>query len=102
MTTTAGKVLLTTLLGDRGPHFEMLQDASFDVAVVDRQLDLWQEDNLIAALRDCEACIAGSEPYTPKVISACPKLRVIARTGVGFDAINLRACDQAQIVVATT
>ncbi len=102
MTTTAAKVLMTTLLGDQGPHFEMLQDAGFEVVVVDRQLDLWQEDNLIRALQGCAACIAGSEPYTPKVIAACPALRVIARTGVGFDAINLRACDQAQIVVATT
>ncbi len=99
---TESKVLVTTLVGDEGPHVEMLQGAGFDVVVVDRQLDLWQEDNLIAALRDCEACIAGSEPYTAKVISACPKLRVIARTGVGFDAVNLPACNEAKIVVATT
>lgn len=69
---------------------------------MDRKLDLNAEDNMILALRDAEACIAGSEPITARVITSCPKLRVIARTGVGFDAVNLPACDQARIVVATT
>ena len=96
------KVVVTSLLGDAGPHFELLKNAGFETVVVDRKLDLNAEDNMILALRDAEACIAGSEPITARVITSCPKLRVIARTGVGFDAINLPACDQARIVVATT
>ena len=102
MTTTAFKVLVTTMLGDSGPHFELLREAGFEPVVVNRKLDLWQAENLIGELRDCVACIAGSEPFTPKVITACLKLRVIARTGVGFDAVNLPACDQAKVGVATT
>ena len=96
------KVIVTSLLGDVGPHFELLQNAGIETVVVDRKLDLNVEDNMILALRDAEACIAGSEPITARVIAACPKLRVIARTGVGFDAVHLPACDQARIVVATT
>ena len=96
------KVVVTSLLGDAGPHFELLKNAGFETVVVDRKLDLNAEDNMILALRDAEACIAGSEPITARVITSCPKLRVIARTGVGFDAVNLPACDQARIVVATT
>lgn len=96
------KVVVTSLLGDTGPHFELLRSAGFDAVVVDRKLNLNVEDNMIRALQDADACIAGSEPITARVIESCPKLRVIARTGVGFDAINLPACDRAQIVVATT
>jgi D-3-phosphoglycerate dehydrogenase len=96
------KVIVTSLLGDSGPHFELLGKAGFETEVVDRTLDLNLEDNMIVALRDADACIAGSEPITARVIASCPKLRVIARTGVGFDAVSLPACDQARIVVATT
>lgn len=96
------KVVVTSLLGDTGPHFELLQAAGFEVVVSDRTLNLSVEDQLISVLRDAVASIAGSEPYTPRVIAACPHLRVIARTGVGFDAVNLSACDERRIVVATT
>ena len=96
------KVVTTSLLGDAGPHFELLGNAGFETVVVNRTLDLQVEDNLILALHDSVACIAGSEPFTPRVIAACPRLRVIARTGVGFDAVNLPACDQQRVVVATT
>lgn len=96
------KVVVTSLLGDAGPHFELLGNAGFETVVVDRKLDLNVEDNMILALRDADACIAGSEPITARVISSCPKLRVIARTGVGFDAVHLPTCDQLKIVVATT
>ena len=96
------KVVVTSLLGNSGPHFELLENAGFETTVVDRKLDLNVEDNMILALRDAGACIAGSEPISARVITSCPKLRVIARTGVGFDAVNVPACDQARIVVATT
>ena len=96
------KVVVTSLLGDTGPHFELLQKSGFETVVSDRKHDLNVEDHLIGTLQDSVACIAGSETYSARVIAACPKLRVIARTGVGFDAVNLPACDEARIVVATT
>src|SRR5207244_189651 len=57
---------------------------------------------LISVLKDAAAVVAGSEPYTPRVIQSLPKLRVIARSGVGYDAVNLPACDAANIPVCTT
>ena len=48
------------------------------------------------------AVFAGSEPYTPRVLNSLPDLRVIARTGVGFDAIDLATCDENGVVVTTT
>ena len=64
-------------------------------------VDLFQEDNVISVLQGCEASVAGSEPYTRRVIESLPDLRVIARSGVGFDAVDVAACDDAAIVVTT-
>lgn len=96
------KALVTSLGGQEGPHLSMLANAGFEVAHTPEGADLWQEDDLISALDGVSAIVAGSEPYTPRVIESSPNLRVIARSGVGFDAVNLDACNEQRIVVATT
>jgi|SRR5579863_4449119 len=95
-------VIGTSLDSASGPHLEIFRQAGFDFREVSRQLDLRKNDQLIEALCDADSVIAGSEPYTPSVIEALPKLRVIARSGVGYDAIDLAACDRAGVVVMTT
>lgn len=96
------KVLYTSLIGDDGPHFEILQNAGFVVENAVRQTDPYTEDQMIEMLVGYSAVIAGSEPYSRRVVSALDDLRVIARTGVGFDAVDLAACDERGIVVTTT
>lgn len=96
------KVACTALNTDQGPHLEIFQRAGFDVVLPPAGLDLFKEDHLISVLQDCDAVAAGSEPYTRRVLAALPKLRVIARRGVGFDAIDLQAADELNIVIATT
>jgi len=96
------RVLCTALNAESGPHFRMLTDAGHECHVPDRSRDLWNNNVLIETLQGFDAIIAGSEPYPASVIAAIPHVRVIARAGVGFDAINLKACDDAGIVVATT
>jgi phosphoglycerate dehydrogenase-like enzyme len=46
--------------------------------------------------------IASTDPFDHSVFARCPNLRVIARTGVGVDAIDLGAASSAGVVVATT
>jgi phosphoglycerate dehydrogenase-like enzyme len=87
---------------DGGPHVEILGAAGFNIVVPPPGCDVFVEDQLIALLKDAEAVIAGSEPYTPRVIASLPRLRCIVRAGVGFDAVNLEACDKAGIPVCTT
>ena len=96
------KIMCTSLNAEHGPHQQIFPAAGFEVQVAPRSLDLWQEENLINLLADCQGVLAGSEPYPPRVIESLPNLRVIARTGVGFDAIDLAACDKAGVVVTTT
>lgn len=96
------KVLCTSLIAEEGPHFEILAEAGFQADVVDRSIDLRDEEKFISALSGYDACIAGAEPFTRRVIEGSPQLKVIARSGVGFDAIDLAACDEAGVVVTTT
>jgi phosphoglycerate dehydrogenase-like enzyme len=95
-------VVCTGLNTENGPHLEILRRGGFDCRVAPRDVDLFVNDNLIQVLKDADAVVAGSEPYTRRVIESLPKLRVIARSGVGFDAVDLAACDDRDIPVCTT
>lgn len=96
------KVLCASLNSEGGPHVGLLEAAGFEVKHPPEGADLFNEDVLGELLSDCVGSIAGSEPYTPKVLAMAPELRVIARSGVGFDAVNLAECNKLGIVVATT
>lgn len=96
------RVLTTSLDGDTGPHLEILRSAGFDPVVVPRDVDLSVAENLSRQLQGVCAVIAGSEPYPRTVIESARDLRVISRTGVGYDAVDLAACDAYEIAVATT
>lgn len=54
---------------------------------------------MIHWLNGAVAVLAGSEPYNEKVIAAHPQLRVIARVGVGYDAVNLKSATANNTVV---
>ncbi|WP_221936935.1 phosphoglycerate dehydrogenase [Mycolicibacterium sp. 018/SC-01/001] len=57
------------------------------------------EEELVELLTGVDAVIAASDPFTASVLAAAPALRVIARTGVGFDAIDVDAATERGIVV---
>ena len=57
---------------------------------------------LAEIVRDAVAVIASTDPFDASVFAACPNLKVIARTGVGVDAIDISAATAAGVVVATT
>lgn len=96
------RVGCTALNSHVGPHLQILSEAGFEPVVPPAGMKLSDPKHLVAALEGCEAVIAGSEPYTPEVFAGLKDLRVIARWGVGFDAVNLQEADRRKIVVATT
>ena len=59
------------------------------------------EDELFALLPGCVASLAGSEPYTRRVIETAAKagLKVIARAGVGYDAVDVQAATDNGVIV---
>ncbi len=62
---------------------------------------LMTERELQAELPGCVAALAGSEPYTRAVIAtaAAAGLKVIARAGVGYDAVDLQAATDHGVAV---
>ena len=58
------------------------------------------EDQLAAALQGVSATVAGTEPYTDRVLAGAPQLKVIARSGVGYDAIDVAAATRHGVAVA--
>jgi len=59
------------------------------------------EDELFGYLPGCIASLAGSEPYTRRVIEAgaAAGLKVIGRAGVGYDGVDIQAATDNGVVV---
>lgn len=78
--------------------FEALAE-SFPVL---REPDLWSnKDELKAKLADATALVVRNRTQvTREIIEAAPKLKVIARAGVGLDNIDVKAADDNGVVVA--
>ena len=49
-----------------------------------------------------DAVVAGGEPYTNKVFDAADRLKIVARTGAGYDAIDLDAATAHGVWVTNT
>jgi D-3-phosphoglycerate dehydrogenase/(S)-sulfolactate dehydrogenase len=80
-----------------GTPFQVLE-GSFPIT---RNDDLWSNpEELKAALKDATALVVRNRTkVTADVIAAAPKLKVIARAGVGLDNIDIKAADAAGVVV---
>jgi phosphoglycerate dehydrogenase-like enzyme len=60
------------------------------------------EEELIALLQGIDGAIVSVDPFTARVLAAVPLLKVISRTGVGYDAIDVPAATAHGILVTTT
>jgi D-3-phosphoglycerate dehydrogenase len=80
---------------------QVLREAGFDLVYPQRGVQL-NEDELLSFLSGVKASVAGSEPYTARVLDAHPQLRVIARAGVGYDAVDVAAATRHGMAVAIT
>jgi D-3-phosphoglycerate dehydrogenase len=56
------------------------------------------EAGVIAAIRDADAVIIASAPMTRGVMSACEGLKVVVRTGVGYDVIDVPAATELGVI----
>src|SRR5688572_11486288 len=88
-----------------GPYVKILREAGFEIRYPVNPLfarGLCPEAETIAELAGCDATIAGGEHYSATVMKALPRLRVIARCGVGFDRVNVPAATANGIPVTIT
>jgi D-3-phosphoglycerate dehydrogenase len=94
------KVLIApaTLTHVEGAYLDALRRAGLELAFNPFPAQMVEEE-LLPTLKGATASLAGSEPYTRRVIEANPQLRVIARVGVGYDAVDLAAANERGIAV---
>ncbi len=85
---------------DRRP-LEILADAGIEVALnpFGRRLT---ESEVTDALRDTDGLIAGLEPLTAAVFEASPRLKAIARVGIGMTNVDAAAAARNGIKVSNT
>lgn len=96
-------VLITTnYLEPDGEIRHVLEGAGCAVAFSRPQDRDGDQGHLRSALRDAHAVIAGTEPLSADLIGCAPGLGIIARTGVGYDNVDLRAAEGRGIKVCVT
>ena len=76
-----------------------LAAAGHTVTVAGSSHDL---DELRPVLADAVAWIAGTGPVTAAHLDAAPRLKIVARYGVGFEAVDVDAARERGIVVTNT
>lgn len=59
-------------------------------------------EELAEMVGDVDVLIAGTEPITAAVMDRAPRLRLIARVGIGLDSVDLQAARQRGILVSYT
>jgi len=84
-----------------GPHLDVLHAAGYDVRYPEKTVLLSEED-VLAALPGSVAVIAGSEPYTDRVLAGLPELRIISRNGVGYDRVDVAAATRRGVALTIT
>jgi phosphoglycerate dehydrogenase-like enzyme len=97
------KVLIApmTLAGLDGAYARVLREAGLELIYPDVGAQL-TEAQLLEWLPGIKAALAGSEPYTARVLRTHPQLRVIARVGVGYDAVDVEAATKLDCAVTIT
>jgi phosphoglycerate dehydrogenase-like enzyme len=78
------------------PHLVDLVEAACTV------LGPGTESDRFAEIETAVAAIAGAAPYDGTVMDRAPGLRVIARTGIGYDAVDVGAATARGIAVCNT
>ena len=81
--------------------FAMLRAAGLEV-VRNETGGILDREGMKALLADCDGVIVGVDPIDAEVIAAAPKLKAIAKYGVGVDNIDLDAAKARDIKVSRT
>ncbi len=81
--------------------FEVLKNAGFEIAV-NNSGGILDRDALRAQLADCDGVILGVDPLDAGVLAGAPKLKAIAKYGIGVDNIDLVECEKRGIKVSRT
>ncbi len=90
-----------SLRNQPGPFRDALQSAGLTPLDPEGEPTL-TADEVRRYLPDCDAMLAGGETLSADLFALAPRLRVVARTGVGYDAVDLAAATARGIAVTIT
>ena len=90
------------LRGQPGPFRDLLRDAGFDEFLDPPGDHTLTGAELAGLLPRADAMLAGGERISADLIAEAPRLRAIARTGVGYDAVDVAAATARKIPVIIT
>ena len=57
------------------------------------------EEEMIDILQGFDAALVSIDPFTRRVFEGAPQLKVVARTGVGYDAVDVKAATDHGVAV---
>jgi D-3-phosphoglycerate dehydrogenase/(S)-sulfolactate dehydrogenase len=97
---TATRVLITTDYLRPGDEVDEFLRRSGLETVHLPLAGLRDPEQLVAALAGFVAALVANEPLTADVLARAPRLRVIVRTGVGYDSIDVAAATRLGISVS--
>jgi len=80
------------------PGIASIFDNHPEIAV--EQFTETSEANIVQHIGNYDAAILGVAPFTPAIIGKADKLKIVARHGVGYDAVNVPALTKAGIPLA--
>jgi len=96
------KVLLTAwMIKEDNPNLARLREAGCEI-VTRYWHDKRDEAEMLTLVPGVDAAIVSIDPFTPRVLAAADRLKVISRTGIGYDAVDVPAATERGIVVTTT
>jgi D-3-phosphoglycerate dehydrogenase len=97
------KVLITTIpFGEKDKTpLELLAENGLEYTINPLGRKLAEED-LLEMLPGYDILIAGTEPITSRVLSACPDLKLISRVGIGLDSVDLGYVRNNRIEISYT
>ena len=81
--------------------FQMLEEAGLEIVRNDTG-GILTETQMAEHIADCDGVILGVDPLTADVLAGAPKLKAVAKYGVGVDNIDLAACEARGIAVSRT
>ena len=92
---------LLETIPEREALLRRLTDAGYSIRVhtVPRPLT---EDEVAQMLPGVRGWICGTDRFSRKALGGADRLEVLARSGVGYDAIDVEACNELGIAIATT
>lgn len=81
--------------------FRQLEEAGYEV-VLNETGGILDKEQMKALIADCVGIVVGIDPLDGDVLAAAPKLRAVAKYGVGIDNIDINYCKERGIKVSRT